>query len=58
VSTYPSNGYGIVLGENNFEVQEILKDLKANKWIDLKTRLLTIDFTIYNGNINLFSEIK
>ena len=35
-----------------------LKELKDNKWIDLQTRLVTTEFTIYNGNINLFSQIK
>jgi hypothetical protein len=35
-----------------------IQELKANKWIDLQTRLITIEFTIYNGNINLFSQIK
>ena len=36
----------------------MLAELKQNLWIDRGTRFLTIDFTVYNGNINLFAVVK
>ena len=36
----------------------MINELQNNKWIDLQTRLVALDFTIYNGNINLFSQIR
>lgn len=32
--------------------------IEANRWIDRGTRLIVIDFAVYNGNLNLFSVIK
>ena len=52
------NGYEIMLGNTFEQLVAILQDLEANKWIDIKTRLVAIDFIIYNGNINLFSQIR
>lgn len=36
----------------------MLKELKKNLWIDRGTRFLDIDFTVYNGNVNLFAVVK
>ncbi len=36
----------------------IIQELKEGLWIDRGTRFLTIDFTVYNANINLFCIIK
>ena len=33
-------------------------ELKTNRWLERGTRLVTIDFTVYNANINLFAVIK
>jgi hypothetical protein len=35
-----------------------LKNLKANLWLDRGTRVVFLDFTVYNANINLFCQIK
>lgn len=32
--------------------------LKQNLWIGRGTRVVFLDFTVYNGNINLFCQIK
>ncbi len=32
--------------------------LKNNSWLDRGTRVVFLDFTVYNGNINLFCQIK
>jgi hypothetical protein len=58
ITSYPSTGYAILLGRNADESKEKMRDLKANKWIDRNTRAVTIDFAMYNGNINTFYQIK
>ncbi len=35
-----------------------MKNLKANLWLDRGTRVVFLDFTVYNANINLFCQIK
>ena len=58
VSSYPDDGYMITLGNYKNESSAIIADLKANKWIDLFTRAIIIDFTVYNGNVNLFNQMR
>ena len=40
------------------ETLEMLKELKEGLWISRATRFISIDFTVYNANINLFCIIK
>lgn len=58
ISSYPANGYMITLGKHSSEALAIIQDLESNKWIDLYTRAVIIDFTVYNGNVNLFNQIR
>jgi hypothetical protein len=58
ISSYPSDGFVINLGETKDDTIAILEDLKQNLWIDIFTRAVMIDFTVYNGNINLFDYIR
>jgi hypothetical protein len=36
----------------------IIQELKEGLWFDRGTRFVTIDFTVYNANINLFCIVK
>ena len=36
----------------------IIKELREGLWIDRATRLIIIDFTLYNANINMFCIAK
>jgi hypothetical protein len=58
VATYPADGFMINLGSRKADSEKIINDLKNNKWIDLFTRAVIIDFTVYNGNVNLFNQIR
>lgn len=59
LSTYSGEGgYIVDLGLNKTAAQEIVADLKKNLWIDRGTRVVFIDFTTYNPNINLFVVSK
>jgi hypothetical protein len=35
-----------------------LLNLKDNLWLNRGTRVVFLDFTVYNANINLFCQIK
>ena len=47
-----------VLSSLKNETAAILQELKELIWIDRATRFLSIDFTVYNANLNLFSIAK
>lgn len=59
ISTYSGEGgYIVDLGLSKVQASNILKQLKDNLWIDRGTRVVFIDFTTYNPNINLFVVSK
>ena len=58
VGDYPADGFSINLAETKEETIAIFEDLKTNRWIDEYTRAVIIDFTMYNGNVNLFNQIR
>ena len=58
LATYSGGGYVQNLHFQKNITQAMLAELKQNLWIDRGTRFLTIDFTVYNGNINLFAVVK
>ena len=58
IATYGGDGYTQDLHYLKNESLAIVKELKAGRWIDQGTRFVTIDFTLYNANINLFNIVK
>ena len=36
----------------------LLQVLKQTRWIDSQTRALSLEITIYNVNVNLFTQVK
>jgi hypothetical protein len=59
VNTYMGGGYVFKmnnLGHDQSILVNSLEKLKENDWIDRQTRAVFIEFTIYNPNINLFSN--
>lgn len=58
LTTYSGAGYYQDLAKTKEESTAILKDLKDNLWLDRGTRVLFIDFTAYNANINLFCVVR
>ncbi|RWR99729.1 polycystin-2-like protein, partial [Dinothrombium tinctorium] len=51
-------GYIVDLGLNKSKAIETIQMLKQNLWIDRGTRVVFIDFTTYNPNVNLFVVSK
>ncbi|XP_056113041.1 polycystic kidney disease 2-like 1 protein [Rhinichthys klamathensis goyatoka] len=58
LTTYSGAGYYQDLAKTKEESAAILNDLKDNLWLDRGTRVLFIDFSAYNANINLFCVIR
>ncbi|XP_038134543.1 polycystin-2 isoform X1 [Cyprinodon tularosa] len=54
VSKYGGGGYYQDLSRTKEESANHLQLLKDNLWLDRGTRAVFLDFSVYNGNINLF----
>eukprot|EP00111_Clytia_hemisphaerica_P007273 TCONS_00021135-protein len=53
-NTYPGSGYVANLGYNEETSWTVLADLHIHNWLDKQTRAIFAEFTVYNGNVNLF----
>ena len=58
VDTYDGDGYTQTLHYLKNDSAAILAELKRGKWVTQGTRFISIDFTFYNANINLFCIVK
>ncbi|XP_032419472.1 polycystin-2 isoform X1 [Xiphophorus hellerii] len=54
VSKYGGGGYYLDLSQTKEESSNRLQFLKDHLWLDRGTRAVFLDFSVYNGNINLF----
>lgn len=55
---YDGSGYYEDLGPSYEVAEERIATLKQNFWIRRATRIVLVDFTVYNANVNLFSIVK
>lgn len=58
LATYSGAGYFQDLALTKNESASLLAELKDNLWLDHGTRVVFIDFSTYNANINLFCVIR
>ncbi|GAA6100508.1 polycystin-2 isoform X1, partial [Tachysurus ichikawai] len=58
VATYRGGGFYQDLSRTRDGSDRQLQELKANLWLDRGTRAVFLDFSVYNGNINLFCIIR
>lgn len=56
--TYSGAGYVQDLLTTKAGSLALVEDLKNNLWLDRGTRVVFIDFTVYNANINLFCVVR
>jgi len=54
VSNLPSGGYAISIPANQSAIQQILSDLQENGWIDAQTRVINLEFILYNPNLGFY----
>lgn len=57
-TVFPGSGYNTTLPLQQAEAAKTLEHLKRNNWIDLQTRVVFIDFVVYNANVNLLTLVK
>ncbi|XP_073252460.1 polycystin-2-like protein 1 [Porites lutea] len=58
ITTYSGGGFTMLLEAREEKTKELIAKLKDNLWLDRGTRVVFIDFTVYNANINLFCIVK
>ncbi|XP_017279853.1 polycystic kidney disease 2-like 1 protein [Kryptolebias marmoratus] len=58
LTTYSGGGYYQDLNRTKEDSANILTDLMDNLWLDRGTRVVFIDFSVYNANINMFCVIR
>ncbi|NXY86335.1 PK2L2 protein, partial [Alcedo cyanopectus] len=58
VGLYSSGGYMFTLSKSKQESMEKLAFLRKNSWLTKGTRVVFIDFSMYNANVNLFCVIR
>ncbi|XP_069508718.1 polycystin-2-like protein 2 isoform X2 [Ambystoma mexicanum] len=58
LGTYFGGGFKALLSRDSNESFIILEDLKEKSWLTRGTRAAFIDFSVYNGNLNLFCVVR
>jgi hypothetical protein len=58
ISRYGGGGFVLDLALNYNDASAQLSDLHQYLWLDRGTRVVFLDFTVYNANINLFCQIR
>ncbi|XP_030614668.1 polycystic kidney disease protein 1-like 2 [Archocentrus centrarchus] len=54
---YRGGGFAVELGPDLQNASSTLEDLFNNKWLDMYTRAIFVEFTVYNANVNLFCVV-
>ena len=54
---YPAGGYITNLGNSYDDAVELVNELERNHWIDDFTRVLYLEFNVWNANTNLFNLV-
>lgn len=57
VNTYKGGGYVVNFERNMRRTHNLLKELQDQNWLDLRTRAVFVEFTVYNPNVNLFAAM-
>ncbi|XP_023564672.1 polycystic kidney disease 2-like 1 protein isoform X2 [Octodon degus] len=58
LTSYSGGGYYLDLPGSQQASVEALRDLQKGIWLDRGTRVVFIDFSVYNANINLFCVLR
>ena len=58
LAMYSGSGYVANLGYGPTSAYTVVADLHSNGWIDIQTRAVFVEFTVYNANTNLFGILS
>ncbi|KAL4147029.1 hypothetical protein PRNP1_010785 [Phytophthora ramorum] len=56
--SFPGSGYVVELGLNGTLARKTLAKLKVDRYLDLPTRALVVDFTVFNAYLQLFNIVE
>ncbi|XP_041373429.1 polycystic kidney disease protein 1-like 2 [Gigantopelta aegis] len=57
LDTYPGGGYVLQLPRHPYKARELIEGVKKTKWIDERTRVVFVEFTLFNPNVQLFTVV-
>ena len=57
IKTYSGGGYVLELSHIYYKALRQIKDARAKFWLDLQTRCVFVEFSLYNPNSNLFCAV-
>ncbi|XP_013422214.1 uncharacterized protein LOC106182109 [Lingula anatina] len=55
MTTYGGGGYAFELGTTYESALTGIKELRSSRWLDIYTRVVFVEFVLYNANLNLFT---
>lgn len=58
LAVYHGGGYKQDLVGGNSSALELINELRENGWLDRGTRVVFVDFSLYNANLNLFCIVR
>ena len=58
LTLYSGSGYVANLGYNPMTAYTVVADLHSNGWIDVQSRAVFVEFTVFNANTNLFGILS
>ena len=58
ITMYSGSGYVANLGYDPVTAYTVVADLHSNGWLDVQTRAVFVEFTVFNANTNLFGIVS
>ncbi|XP_075834133.1 polycystin-1-like protein 3 [Microtus pennsylvanicus] len=56
-ATYSGGGYVVKLGRNASAAARVLRHLEQRRWLDHGTKVLFVELTVFNANVNLLCAV-
>ncbi|XP_038661911.1 polycystic kidney disease protein 1-like 2 [Scyliorhinus canicula] len=57
LAVYRGGGFVAEIGTERKAAARMIKYLRDNSWVDMYTRAIFVEFTVYNANVNLFCVV-
>lgn len=54
---FSGGGYSAELGVNRMTAKEVINELESSDWLDGQTRVVFLEFTLYNPSVNSFQTV-
>lgn len=57
-AAYSANGFNIDLPTDQDDANDVIEELKADRWLDYASRVLIVDVTFYNPSVRVFVAVE